>query len=52
MVSLRLDLDLLAGLRQVKERDGVAVTEQVRRAIREWLGRKGIPAKTKTKGRA
>jgi hypothetical protein len=51
MTSLRLDVDLLAGLRQVKERDGVAVTEQVRRAVREWLSRKGVKI-PKVKGRA
>lgn len=42
MTSLRLDEDLLAGLQQVKERDGVPVTEQVRRAIRAWLDSQGV----------
>jgi hypothetical protein len=50
MTSLRLDVNLLDGLRQVKERDGVAITEQIRRASREWLKQKGI--KTGTKGGA
>ena len=38
--TLRLDVDLLDGLQRVKERDGIGVTEQVRRAIRAWLEQK------------
>ena len=33
------------GLRVVKERDGIPESEQVRRAIAEWLERKGVKAK-------
>ena len=32
----------LAGLKQVKERDGVLESEQIRRAIDAWLNAKGI----------
>jgi len=30
------------GLRQVKERDGVSESEQIRRAIDEWLRARGV----------
>lgn len=39
--TYRLDPDLVAALEDVKERDGVPVSIQVRRAIREWLERRG-----------
>lgn len=32
-----IDAELLEGLRLVKERDGVLESEQIRRAIRDWL---------------
>jgi hypothetical protein len=44
--TFRLDVDLMAGLQQVKARDGIPVTEQVRRAIRAWLKEKGVTVKT------
>src|SRR5262249_11122512 len=37
-----LDADLQEGLRQVKERDGVSESEQIRRAIRLWLEEQGV----------
>ena len=37
MYSFAIDPDLRDGLRQVKERDGVAESEQIRRAVRVWL---------------
>lgn len=40
--TIRLDDDLLEGLQELKERDGVPVSEQVRRAIQAWLEAKGI----------
>ena len=36
-----IDAPLLAGLRRIKERDGVPESEQIRRAIRAWLEEKG-----------
>ena len=44
-----LDPDLKAGLDAVYERDGVTVSEQIRRAIRTWLDAKGLKVK-KQKG--
>jgi hypothetical protein len=31
-----------AGLRVIKEREGVTESEQIRQAIRDWIARKGI----------
>ena len=35
--TFRLEANLLAGLRHVRVRDGIPVTEQVRRAVLAWL---------------
>jgi len=35
--TYRLEADILEGLQRIKERDGVPVSEQVRRALRMWL---------------
>ena len=40
--TFRIDDELIDGLREVWERDGVAPSEQVRRAIRMWLESKGV----------
>jgi hypothetical protein len=42
VLHARLDADLLDGLRRVEERDGILVSEQVRRAVRAWLNEKGV----------
>jgi hypothetical protein len=41
----RMEPELIDGLRQVKERDGLPITWQVRQAIRAWLDSKGIVVK-------
>lgn len=41
----RMEPELLDGLHQVKERDGLPITWQVRQAIRAWLDSKGVLAK-------
>jgi hypothetical protein len=56
LTGFRLDADLIAGLKAVKERDGILLAEQVRRAIVAWLDAKGIshplcPARAKTRKR-
>jgi hypothetical protein len=43
--AFRIDEELLNGLQTVWERDGVAVAEQVRRAIADWLEKKGVKVK-------
>ncbi|MDP1568962.1 MAG: ribbon-helix-helix domain-containing protein [Vicinamibacterales bacterium] len=40
--AFRIDPEILEGLRQVKERDGVPVSEQVRRALTAWLADRGV----------
>jgi hypothetical protein len=41
-----IDDDQREGLREVKERDGVLESEQIRRAIKAWLEAKGVKVKT------
>jgi hypothetical protein len=38
--------ELLEGLSLVKDRDGIPLTEQVRRAVRLWLDSRGVTVKT------
>jgi hypothetical protein len=45
LAAFRLDLELIEGLEQVKDRDGVPVSVQVRRAIENWLTDKGVNVK-------
>jgi hypothetical protein len=40
-----IDTDLAEGLDDVKERDGISVSEQIRRAIRVWLESKDVKTK-------
>ena len=47
--NFRLESELIEGLQIVKDRDGISVTEQVRRAVREWLEKKGVAVKTERK---
>lgn len=51
VTTFRIDEELLDGLREVFDRDGVMPGEQVRRAIRAWLEAKGViePKKTERK---
>jgi hypothetical protein len=37
MYSWRLEIALIDALQKIKEKDGIPVSEQVRRAIKEWL---------------
>lgn len=48
IATFRIEEELLEGLREVEERDGVPVPEQVRRSIRAWLESKGIAVQKKT----
>ena len=45
LTGFRIDEELLRGLDDVWERDGVTIPEQVRRAIRDWLQKKGVKTK-------
>lgn len=44
--SFYIDDDQADGLKAVKERDGVLESEQIRRAINQWLEDKGVKVKT------
>jgi Arc/MetJ-type ribon-helix-helix transcriptional regulator len=51
MINFRIEPDLVAGLKLVKHRDGVSESEQMRRALRAWLGtRKAIKAAPRRAG--
>lgn len=50
--TMRLEADLWNGLQTVKTRDGIAVSEQMRRAIQMWLRDKEVlPAPPATASR-
>ena len=40
--SFYIDDKQVEGLKTVKERDGVLESEQIRRAINDWLEKKGV----------
>jgi hypothetical protein len=40
--AFRIDAEILDGLRAIKDRDGVPISEQVRRALTVWLESKGV----------
>lgn len=40
--AFRIDPEILVGLQAVKERDGIPLSEQMRRALRAWLEQKGV----------
>ncbi len=42
LAAFRIEPEILKGLQTVKERDGVPVSEQVRRALRQWLKSKRV----------
>jgi len=44
--NFRIEADILDGLQQVKERDGLPLSEQVRRALRAWLDSRNLPKKS------
>jgi hypothetical protein len=51
-LTFRIDDELLKGLRLVWERDGVQVSEQIRRAVQEWLERRDVKVKKTARKRA
>ena len=40
--AFRIEPEILDGLHEVKTRDGLPISEQVRRALREWLQHRGV----------
>ena len=49
VTTIRIDEDVVEGLQFVKDRDGVPVSEQVRRALGAWLKLKGVDLKADRK---
>jgi hypothetical protein len=41
-IGIRFDEDVVAGLQMIFERDGILPSEQVRRAVTEWLSSRGV----------
>ena len=44
MYSQRLQITLIDALQKIKERDGIPVSEHVKRAIKVWIEKKGVKA--------
>jgi hypothetical protein len=38
---------MIAALRSIQEKDGVPISEQVRRGIRLWLRKKGVTSESR-----
>jgi len=39
--TFRLETEIMDALNQIRERDGIPVSEQVRRALKQWIDAKG-----------
>ena len=44
ITNFRIDEELLDALQRIKDRDGLPMAEQVRRAIRKWVDSRGLKA--------
>ena len=42
LTAFRIERGIMAGLRQVKDRDGIPMSVQVHRALVAWLTSKGV----------
>jgi len=42
VATFRVDNDLFAAMQRLQERDGMPLSEQIRRALRPWLESKGV----------
>ncbi len=47
LIALRVSDDMLAQMQALQERDGIPLSEQVRRALAEWLPSRGIKSDRK-----
>jgi hypothetical protein len=47
--AFRIDPEILAGLQAIKSRDGIPLSEQVRRALSWWLEQRGVKVKAASK---
>jgi hypothetical protein len=46
MYSFKIDPEVADALKQIKKKDGVGESEQIRRGIDLWLKSKGVSVKT------
>jgi len=44
--AFRIESEILDALQEIKERDGVPLSEQVRRALIAWAEKRGVKVKT------
>lgn len=44
--NFRIDDAMMSALQEIRERDGIPVSEQVRRALKQWIEGKGVVMKT------
>ena len=49
LTAFRVEADIMAGLRRVKDRAGVPLSVQLDRALRVWLEKKGVTLKKASK---
>lgn len=47
--NFRLEEELLSALQEIRDRDGIPVSEQVRRAIRNWIDSKDVKVRAERK---
>jgi hypothetical protein len=42
VTTFRIDEDLMEAMQRLQARDGIPLSEQIRRALRPWLEEKGV----------
>lgn len=47
--TFRLETEIMAALAVIRDRDGIGVSEQVRRALKQWIAEKGVKMKSERK---
>ena len=47
--TFRLETEIMDALNEIRDRDGVPVSEQVRRALKQWIEAKGVTMKSDRK---
>jgi hypothetical protein len=47
--TFRLETEIMAALAAIRDRDGMPVSEQVRRALKQWIEAKGVKVKSERK---
>jgi hypothetical protein len=48
--TFRLETELMEALAVIRARDGIGVSEQVRRALKRWIAEKGVKMKSDRRG--